>query len=164
MARRRVRDVVDKGVPRRRVRDVVYTAPEYWKSPYYNWAKQFFYDRLFVFDGFSVSVDDLLQQMYFKYRRCIELYVEGERSCKSGGHFMRIWQTVCNNYMRDYHRKRTRQPERYSSLPIASHAELDNTLLTIEEHASVSVFTLDLAAEDPIPELLKRKSRNQHVI
>lgn len=136
-ARRRFSDLVSECAPPRRkfsslVRERVpqFEASEFYGSVYYRWAARFFTDNLWRALP-QEEVDDLLQDAYFKYRRCVELYVEGGCTCRGPKHLMLIFKRACDNMLIDRSRKKQRHPGKYLYSGVDPEAQLDNSLLTI---------------------------------
>ncbi len=132
--RRRFSDLED--APRRRFGDMVlvpsphFEPAAYYGSVYYTWAAKFFTDNLWRALP-QEDVDDLLQDGYWKYTRCLELYVYGACSCHSPSHLMQIWKKTCRNMLCDRSRKKQRYPEKYYPVAVDPELHLDNSLLTI---------------------------------
>lgn len=138
-ARRRVVDVQADvtATPRRRrfVADIAqpeFVPPaEFYGSPYQTWAAGYFTRNLWRVPP-NEDVDDLLQMAWFKYKRNIELYIYGGRTCRGPAHFMCLFKTACHNLVHDRARKKMRSLCTESLFSIDSEVDFDHTLMTVE--------------------------------
>lgn len=111
-----------------------YRAPEFFDSVFHRWARS--YIRRNMWRALPQDdPDDLLQDAYLKYHRCVELYVDQRDTCKSHKHLMCLFKQSLVNMLTDRSRKKLRRPGAYYYEEVNDEHLLDRTLLAIEEIA-----------------------------
>lgn len=80
------------------------------------------------------TVADLLQDAYFKYARCVQLYVHEQWKARTPKALMNFFKRACDNMLTDQSRKKMRRPEAYYYEQVNPDTQLDQTLVTIEAH------------------------------
>ena len=121
-----------------------FAPPEYHGSVFRAWAAKFFHQQRWRALPHQ-SVDDLLQNAYFKYVRCVQLYVyERRRECDGPRQLMIYFKTACHNMLTDESRIKQRRPEMFRMLPFDTTNEidcglqLDNSLVVATEASNLA--------------------------
>lgn len=133
-----VRRMVPEAAPHRRKvppARPLFDPPEWHESVYQRWAAAYLRRNMWRALP-QEDLDDLLQDAYFKYARCVQLYVYEKASCKGVKHLMCIFKQAVNNMLTDRSRKKQRKPGAYYFEQVDPDTHADYTMAAVEEWAT----------------------------
>ena len=127
------------GVPPRRAfppKVARFEAPPFWGSVYQRWAAGFFVREVWKVLPF-IDPDDLIQMAYFKYDRCVTLYVIQRGTCTTEPNLMSLFKQACARMVIDESRKKSRRCDGYlqtdlSAIEYLEQNQLDDPFHMIE--------------------------------
>lgn len=118
--------------PGPRIESKVFEAPPYWGSVYHKWARGWLRKRLYLVTA-RHDIDDLLQEAFIKYAKCVRMYVVEKGTCRTASNLMALYKRAIGNMVNDMVRLCQRLPA-ICGVSIDVLPLIDNTFESVEEH------------------------------